>query len=296
MFDWLSFLKDYSIDYRTSGPGISAGTIAINCPHHENSGTKFLLGILGNGKLSCWSCGSHSAYETVLAIVGDKNEANRIWKIYQSNKLSPIQKAIKRGQLPEIKLPGKVFTKYELEYLHSRGITDYHIDKYDIRSGGVVNPVWHHRIVLPISVNGKIVSATGRTISKSNPVRYWSLPPEQSVVNLKHTIYGGDFVNHHRPIIVVEGPLDAVLGGDNFVSVYGVNITDEQYIELSKYNHIIVALDQDDAGDSNRELIAYTLDMMGVSVVEFVTWSDHKDIGDMPIECIQELRQEVLHG
>jgi hypothetical protein len=249
-----------------------------------------------SGALSCWRCGKKGPIDFIKAILGvSRSEASVLYGKYLVNgtRGGSFAKGKEAGAT-SIELPDNSFTHAELMYMKRRGITKEHREKFDIRSGGWYSDPWAYRIVLPIKVNGTIVSATGRAISRFAEPKYWTLPLEKEVIHHKHTFFNIDTVNELA--IVVEGPLDALKGGDGFIASFGVNLTDEQMCQLLQFPSVLFLQDSDEAGDKFKEQ-AYRLSSLGHGNVELGHLPENfKDVGEMGENDIADLRRELGLG
>lgn len=294
-YDMLSFVKDYRIDYRTRGKGISQGWIGINCPHKHGpyKDVDYFLGIeQTTGRCSCWSCGTLKPVDVVATLLQvTVPEAFTILKPYNKGKVYAESESI--IGVSEVILPPKIpFTSIELDYLKSRNLNQQHIDNYKLQSGGFFG-FFAYRIVIPIYQNNRLVSATSRTVV-NNKLRYLTLPPQKEVSPHKHTLYAKDFVPNKK-VVVVEGPIDAIRGGPGFIATYGTEITPEQIMLLTKYDELCILGDDDFAGKKSARRLADQLSILSNTIVYSVT-HDHegKDTASLPEEAINELRQELL--
>jgi len=77
--------------------------------------------------------------------------------------------------------------------------------------------MWRGRIIMPIYVDGKLLSWTGRTVYGTEELRYRSLSHKkdaepQGLVNVRDLLFNYDNVmkRHHHVCVIVEGPLDVM--------------------------------------------------------------------------------------
>jgi hypothetical protein len=190
------------------------------------------------------------------------------------------------GKVSALAIPlSTEFTEREADYLRSRGLYNL-APSYDFRSGGISGD-WAFRIVIPLKINGVPVSATGRGIHPLVTPKYWSLPSECSVVNIKHLLYNCDNVADHA--VAMEGPLDAIKYGQGGVALCGVKVTPEQIVLLSEFPRVTFIKDGDSAGDQiypSAELLA----ALGCDVDVISLGKEYKDVAEMPEDAIHDLR------
>ena len=58
MFDVISFLEEYNIDYTTSGKNVTSGWVEINCPFCGDDPSYHMGVNLSSGLYHCWICGA----------------------------------------------------------------------------------------------------------------------------------------------------------------------------------------------------------------------------------------------
>lgn len=293
MVDVERLLRDFRVNYATSGPDVSQGWIGVRCPWCNDHGQH--LGIcLDNNAVSCWKCGAHKFTQTVAKLIKvSDQEAWDICKHYGGIRSASIDKR-KKARAAFLDLPDAPWSKRAQEYLASRFVTEELIMTYDLRYGGPVG-FWAHRIIIPVYVNGVLVSATGRTIHDAVEPRYLNNPIEKSVIDMKHTFLGLDLLPNKKKAVVVEGPFDAIKGGPGFISGFGATLTKQQLLQLSDMEHVTIMFDADDTGRRKADLYAETLASIGIEVDIMTLASDngYKDLGAMPVEEIISVRKAL---
>jgi len=292
VFNAVSFLRDFGIDHSFTGKHISSGFVGVQCPLCNDSSYHGGFRI-STGSYNCWRCSTQSPVYIISKLLDIKSyEARKIYSDYlQYSILDKTAQKRHQGLATELKLPPATFTDKEQRYLASRGLNKEIIEKYDLRGGGVFG-AWKFRIVFPIYHNGEIVSATGRAIDKREEMRYYTLSPDKEIVCHKTLLLNEDFVKNDR-ILLVEGVLDSVKGGDGVVASFGVALTDEQIAHLTRYKKVDILFDNDDAGKKASEKIANIVATISNTEVDIVRLDKYKDIGEMPLEAIKDLRLEL---
>jgi DNA primase len=173
-----------------------------------------------------------------------------------------------------------------LEYLKSRGISDFSLEKFEIGYAGTSNDTINYlkasflnladakelgvidsgqnglyarfieRITFPIyTLNGNLVGFGGRTITGHN-AKYVN-SPQTKLFNKSRLLYGYNLAKEsiykHKSVIISEGYLDVVMlhqaGFSNTVATLGTALTKE-HLPLLKRGEpkVIVAYDGDKAG------------------------------------------------
>jgi len=150
-----------------------------------------------------------------------------------------------------------------VEYIYSRGMTLDDFDFYWSDKPGFVD-----RMIIPLSVDNKLVGYIGRKIGDGKP-KYLTEHPPHIVFNLDKQPWEREFV------LVFEGSIDAILLGG--VAVLTNEIAPEQALQINSLGkRVIVVPDRDKAGE---RMIDQAIDLgWGVS---FPNWGeDVKDAGD----------------
>lgn len=293
-FDGIAFFHEFRIPYTLDSPNVSRGWVGLKCPFcgDRSDHMGFNLSV---GCFSCWKCGKKGTIDTISRLLNvPKIDATRIYAQYLVRKSisnPDTGKPRRKGNASQIILPMAEFTKLERAYLKKRWLWDVW-EQYDLRSGGITGE-WAFRIVIPIKLNGVIVSATGRYIvDGTDALRYKSLSTEREVVHHKHTFLNID--SCEDTVIVVEGPIDAIRGGPSFVSGFGMVLTEEQLGVLSKFSHIIFMFDNEDAAQEQAKKYGMILSQISNAVVEVARLDGgYKDLGEMPPEEVEKVRKEI---
>lgn len=292
IFDAPRFLKEFNISHVFNHPKVSNGYVGFCCPfcHDQNYKAAFNVSI---GYATCWVCGKLNTIETIEMLVGgSRNEARRIFGEYLTdNRRSGMERQPRsKGTATQVSLPDTgSFTRKEDAYLVARGLRS-RADQYSIRGGGVIGK-WAFRIVFPITLDGNIVSATGRTIANVEP-RYLTLAPHEEIVTHKSLLLNEDKVRGNH-IVLVEGVIDSIRGGPGFVASFGLSLTEEQIMRLTGYRKISILPDSEEKAWRAWNNLGDTLCALGMDDVEIVKQDMGKDIGDMSEDEIVDLRREV---
>lgn len=296
IFDGIAFFKEFNIPFTTDSPNVSQGWVGLKCPfcgdHSDHLG--FNLSV---GAFSCWRCGNKHTVDTIARLLAvPKQDATRIYAqhLVRNTLHNPdTGKPRRKANASQIILPTNDFTKLELAYLKKRNLLSVK-DHYDLRSGGIVGD-WAFRIVIPIKLNGVIVSATGRYIvDKEGILRYKTLPIEAEVIHHKHTFLGLDDISDSQTCILVEGPIDAMRGGKGFLSGFGMMLTQEQIALLSKMRYLAIMFDNEDQAYRQACKYAEQIAVIGSTEVEVIRLNGpYKDLGEMDDDAIADVRKEL---
>lgn len=300
------FLQAYGIPYVTSGhKHARQGWVNIECPFCSGNPGYHLGYNTVKDFWCCWRCGWHPEHEVIVALVGDKLEAAKARRIYQSGRgRSAPQSAVKIANVRNCKLP----QEYELttrarNYLIDRGYNpDKIVRDWDISYGGNFGPA-AYRIIIPIHYQGKVISYTARDITGMQSNKYLTAPESVQTYNPKHILYGADF-SDNSTVLVVEGPMDAWRFGYGAVATFGIKYTREQILFLAKnYKNIKVLYDADrkgrgadrTAGQKQAIELVSVLGNLGKKVTR-CSLTDYgvKDPGDLTNTVAKKFMQELF--
>lgn len=298
MIDFIRLLNDYNIPYKNE----VENWININCPWHSNGQRGFKGGInLLDNHYNCWNCGS-SPIEKVFSELLHISfyEAKKVLQEYGTES-GIIQKVKKATFKKDIILPGYEIVENSKAWnylLKRRFDSKYLIDTYKIQDGGLIG-YWAFRIIIPIIVNGKIVSYQGRSLYSKNKCselgieRYQTLQIEQSIINAKSTFYGLDDCKEDW-VILVEGPFDRWrLGPNNVLSSLGTSTSEEQILLLAtRFKKVIFLFDNEEQAQQRAKKYGERLAGLGVEVEIFNPEFEH-DPGDYTEEEEMEVRHEL---
>ena len=220
---------------------------------------------LESGSYQCWVCNQRGMKVTSLL-----KKINRPDKIDEARKLMGETVTHKKditvstAMLPEefISLTTVSRTpeyKQALRYILERNITTYDIFKYNI--GYCSNGKYKGRIIIPsYDSNGMLNFFTGRSYYRNVWMPY--LNPEIS----KDIIGFEVFINWREPIIITEGPMDAIAVKRNSIPLFGKRFSDALKIKMiqEKVKNLYIALDQDailDSLDYCEEFLGYDMNV-----------------------------------
>lgn len=292
------FLEDYNIEYWESGKNVSTGWINIQCRFCGDETNH--LGIrLSDLTANCWKCGRKNLISVIkeAASVSYK-EAKEIFKRLEPTGTITKQKdedlRIKHlksvGSDSFVRLPPditRVFPKLHRDYLKKRRF-DYRqlIRKYQIKAVYNSADNYAFRIIIPIFVNGTMVSFTSRDVSGYADVRYLHASLSECHTRPKDLIYNFDTIPKGGKAILVEGVFDAWRLGKGAICSFGTQLSGKQLVELSKMelNHLFIFFDQDKSGIASAKALSRVVAPLAKQV-ELITIPKHKgDPDDMSKE------------
>lgn len=266
------------------------GWINFDCPFCELGTGKRHMGFNPARKsISCWKCGRHGIIDVLVRLGASPSVARTAYGAFQDSYRRRAPEVV-RGTL---KLPyHKPMRKQHKDYIRKRR----KMDPDEIERLWDVRGVAHHAslpwsLLIPIYLDGEVVSWTTRAIRKSK-LRYWSASPEEESVPHKQLLYGEDYCRH--TVIVHEGPIDVWATGPGAVATFGLSFTDGQLQRLSEYSTRVVCFDSSDSAQQAAKELCGLLDVFPGSTFN-VLLETGSDPADADKEEIEELRKEFLH-
>ena len=268
MFDMISFLKEFGINYVTEGKNVTQGWINIQCPFC-NDPSEHLGYDPKSGTLSCWRCGSKFLDNLIRELLNTK-EASEIIKKYQveGEPETEYRRREKKERKEEVEMPCGAYQpnhmwnnrngNYSL-YLKSRNFDPGHIKReWNIWVGGYTGD-YKFRIIIPVYYQHTLVSYVARDITNKQEPKYLNM----SGGNIKAYLYGYDHC--HDTVIVVEGVTDCWrLGKGTAVATFGTKTTMAQLILLKSFKKVGVLFDRGESAQEEASKIINALDLIGI--------------------------------
>ena len=238
------------------GRKTSNGNYAYHCPfcHHHKPKLEinFTENKQGHNPWHCWVCNTRG--KTIVGLF-KKTEAS-------SEKIAEAKSYVKSGyeveetivknqlNLPEeftplYPTPTGISAKHALFYLKKRGITVEDIIKYNI--GYCEFGEYGNMIIIPsYDFRGELNFFVGRSFEKESYRKYKNPSVSKDIIPFEL------FVNWESPIVLCEGPFDAMAIKRNAIPLLGKHIQNNlmKKIVSSKVKQIYIALDQDAQKDA----------------------------------------------
>jgi len=249
MLDFNSFCQELHIETcDTDHKHTREGWTQVRCPFCSGHDGWHLGYEHATGRFTCWRCGWHHPIE-VLQTLADatKNQAYALLRKYK-------QRASERQQVAAVRYSSKcvlplgseAMTKRHKRYLEER---DFDADKlaaeYGLLGTGPIG-LFKHRVVIPIYLNGELISYQARDITGHSDLRYRTCRLEDSVYNLKHSLYNIDRATSES-VVVVEGVTSIWRLGYNSVATYGIKFTIQQVQMLRQFKRVFVFFDPNES-------------------------------------------------
>ena len=235
----------------STGKRTSKGNQAYPCPfcnHHKPKlEINFTENKKGNNPWHCWVCGKKGLKLKILfkQIKASPDQFSQLFKLVKSGSdVIETEYGIKSLDLPkEYKsFPGNtsIIAKHAFKYLKSRNITKDDILKYNI--GYCDYGPYSDRIIIPsYDVNKKLNYFTSRTFKSDVFQKYKNPDVSRDIIPFELLI------NWDLPLIICEGPFDAIAIKRNAIPLLGKNIQPNlmKKIISSRVKKIYIALDTD---------------------------------------------------
>lgn len=297
MIDFASMFRDYNVAFIPGDKKMR--WVNVTCPlcgdRTENGGFN-----QEGGYYHCWRCGSHPLDKVLPLVLGvTLSHIKDILNQYKTRNLMFNSLNEKENKVYNLDFNFDDFTKGEREYLEKRGLDPKELyDKYGVRGGGLVGE-WRYRIMIPLILNGKVVSYIGRTILSKKRAdelhipRYKNLSKENSVVNSKDVLFN---IDHCRKdtIVLTEGCFDVFKLGDDFCCSLGTELTENQLKYLSEnYKKIYIMFDNEEEAQRKARKVGMKLVAMGADVEVVDCYSDFgvNDGGELNPSQVKTIRE-----
>ncbi len=261
-----------------------------DCNHHK---PKLSFHVdMNAGK--CWVCDKRGTITQYLKRFGTNEHVSQWLGVHKQHS---IKKNIDEKHIvllpEEIKpLSEKSKSPYyqtAYNYLKQRQVDDYMIERYNLgycEGGKYVN-----RVIFPsYDINGNLNFFTSRAVYDDMTLKY--LMPSG---NKQLIIFNELFINFSSPVILTEGPLDAIRI-ENAVPLLGSTLPKESLLfkRLIKYKPLVyLGLDKDALAKSVK--IASLLEKWNVATahVDLKNWND---LAEVPTEMLQEVFSSPTTG
>lgn len=266
---------------------------AFHCPFCNHRKMKLEVQMVTNDKgenpWECWVC--HTRGRTIYSLLKQLR--------VPLDQAQPILSLIKKGeknfyQVEEVvTLPKEFKPLWEAtsqnviankikKYLSRRGISDLEIKRYNI--GYCTSGEYSGRIIIPsYDENNKLNFFTGRSYEDAYH-KYKNPTASRDVIFFENTI------NWDFPLVLVEGPFDAMAVKRNAIPILGQSISKSllKKIVSNKVKEIYVALDK----DAMRQALSYCEKFLDMGKKVFMVDMEDKDPSEMGfLKVIEKINQ-----
>jgi DNA primase len=278
-----------------AGKRTARGNQAYTCPfcHHHKPKLEvnFTENKEGINQWACWTCGKKgktikSLFKQVKVDANYFQELSKLVKNVSSEYIGEVKQTIL--ELPKefktfLNTPNNT-SKHALSYLKKRNISKQDILKYNI--GYCASGPYANRIVVPsYDNNGKLNYFTARSFEKDPYTKYRNPEVSRDIIAFEL------FINWDLPIILCEGPFDALAIKRNVIPLLGKNIQPSLMKKLveSKVQKIYITLDN----DAVKQALGFCEQLLDIGKEVYLVELDGRDPSEMGFEEFTKLVQTV---
>ena len=234
-----------------TGKKTARGNYAYTCPYCNHSKPKLEINFTTNKKglnpWNCWVCNTKGSRISVLfkKVKADSSKFQELKSLvnnydYEDTTGVSDEKLELPKEYQKIIGNKDIIAKHAFSYLRARGITEDDIIKYNI--GYCEYGTYAKMVIIPsYDEYGNLNYFTGRSFEKEPYVKYRNPSWSRDIVPFEL------FINWDLPIILCEGPFDAIAIKRNAIPLLGKNIQRSlmKKIVSSNVEKIYLALDTD---------------------------------------------------
>jgi DNA primase len=278
------------------GKQTARGNYAYHCPLCKHHKPKLEVNMSENSKgenpWHCWVCDKKgkklyqlfkavevppetmAELKAIVKYVGPETDVQIETKVTLPKEFKPLTNIQKSN----------IMGRHALAYIKSRGITEEDILKYGIgycETGRYANMV----IVPSFDERGNINYFTGRSFEKDPSVKYRNPSVSRDIIPFEL------FINWELPLILCEGPFDAISIKRNVIPLLGKNIQTKlmKKIVMSSVEKIYIALDK----DAQKQALDFCEKLMQEGKEVYLVDMQDKDPSEMGFENFTKLIQET---
>jgi hypothetical protein len=277
------------------GKRTSKGNQSYHCPFCNHHKPKLEINFTENKKCDnpwhCWVCDKRgrklqTLFKQIDASPEHKKELknlvkSRDWVREEITISSQVE-------LPQEYLPildnDNILAKHALNYLKKRNLTEEDILKYNI--GYCERGPYSNMLIIPsYNSEGKLNYFTSRSFKKDAFIKYKNPDVSRDIVPFENMI------NWELPVILCEGPFDAIAIKRNSIPLLGKNIQNSlmKKLVLSKVNKIYIALDQ----DAIKQALNFCEKLLNQGKEVYLVELQGKDPSEMGFKSFTKLIQKV---
>jgi|TARA_R110002167_G_scaffold94658_3_gene252532 hypothetical protein len=279
-----------------TGKSTARGNKAYRCPYCNHHKPKLEINFTenkqGHNPWHCWVCDKkgkrlYQVFKQAEASSDKMSELNSIVKY-----VGPDTK-VESSEVVELPKEYKTFEdlntsdvegRQALSYLKSRGLTKNDILKHNL--GYCAYGQYAKMIIIPsYDVNGVLNYFTGRSFLKDPYMKYKNPPISRDIIAFEL------FINWNLPLILCEGPFDALSIKRNAIPLLGKSIQSNlmKKIVTSSVEKIYIALDK----DAQKQALTFCERLMNEGKKVYLVDLQDKDPGEMGFNNFTKLIQET---
>ena len=279
-----------------TGKSTSKGNFAYHCPFCNHHKPKLEINLSENEKgehpWHCWVCDKRGKslvklFKVIEATAEKINELKSLVKYTSGVETVVVEKKV---ELPKEFKPlstqyNSIAYKHAISYLKRRQVTPDDIIKYNI--GYCESGKYNNCIVIPsYDKDGILNYFTARSFDKNSSIKYKNPDVSRDIIPFEL------FINWNIPIILCEGPFDALAIKRNVIPLLGKNIQQNLRKKLvtSKVQKIYIALDK----DAIKQALSFCEELINEGKEVYLVDMQDKDPGEMGFENFTNLIQQTI--
>jgi len=279
-----------------TGKRTARGNQAYHCPFCHHAKPKLEVNFSENKKgynpWHCWVCGKKGTRISTLfkQLKASPDKFTELYKLVSSEKERKEVKDYKQIELPkefrQISNTSSDLTgRRAWNYLKNRGISIDDVLKYNLGYCEYGN--YKNMIIIPsYDENGKLNYFTGRSFEKDPYRKYRNPEASRNIIPFEL------FINWNLPLILCEGPFDAIAIKRNAIPLLGSNIQGSlmKKIVTSTVKKIYIALDS----DAIKKAIKYAEEFINEGKEVYMVELQGKDPSEMGFNDFTKLIQTTI--
>ena len=279
-----------------SGKSTARGNYAYHCPLCHHTKPKLEVNLSENSKgenpWHCWVCDKkgkklYQLFRAVSASSEKMAELKAIVKYVGKETNITVKEIVqlpKEYQSFENIKQSNIEGRQALAYLKSRNISMDDVLKYNI--GYCTTGRYSKMIIIPsYDANGTLNYFTGRSFEKEPYIKYKNPSVSRDIIPFEL------YINWNLPLILCEGPFDALAIKRNAIPLLGKNIQSNlmKKIVTSSVKKIYIALDK----DAQKQALTFCERLMNEGKEVYLVDLQDKDPGEMGFDNFTKLIQET---
>ena len=234
-FDIRAYLDATRVPYWEAGLNVGQGWLGLQCVYCDDQHNH--LGVnLYHKSFSCWLCHTTGSITDLICELEKVNYSAALDRLEEFQSFEHVD-AVTRTRLEDdglsvLPLDCRPLTHPHRTFLGKRrGFNPKRLVRdWGLLSGPVVGK-WKHRIIIPVVLDGRIMTFVGMDHTGHNPPKYKAAPVEESFMPTSELVYGADYVRHTA--VVVEGVADAWRIGKGAVATFGMTPGHKRMVHLT---------------------------------------------------------------
>jgi DNA primase len=280
-----------------TGKSTARGNFAYHCPFCNHHKPKLEVNLTENPKgehpWNCWVCNKKgkklSNLLKAISAPADKLKEVKLLEKFTSGNFE-VTVTEKKVELPKEFKPlsnqyNSIEYKHAISYLKRRQVTSDDIIKYNI--GYCESGKYNNCIIIPsYDKDGILNYFTARSFDKNSSLKYKNPDVSRDIIPFEL------FINWNIPIILCEGPFDALAIKRNVIPLLGKNIQQNLRKKLvtSKVQKIYIALDK----DAIKQALSFCEELINEGKEVYLVDMQDKDPSEMGFENFTNLIQHTI--